>query len=103
MTATAAHSQRKEAMTMTNSTKATRDVCDACGAAFEEGHFSSSDGKVLCSECHSGRRPPSGIMPPTPAYKRQLKLWCAPRTGTPPRQQTLRLGELAQPGEVLRG
>jgi len=74
----------------------TIDVCDGCGSPLDDGsHWAV--GKTWCRACWSGRQPPKGIMPPTPEYKRQLALWCAPKGKVPPAQQTLRLGELAQP------
>jgi hypothetical protein len=54
-----------------------RDTCDNCGSeTFGEGHFAI--GKLWCAECWSGRRPPVS-MPPTPAQRRQLALWCKPK------------------------
>jgi hypothetical protein len=42
-------------------------------------------------------------MPPSEAGKRQIQLWLAPHTSTPPRQQKPRHVELVKAGEVLRG
>lgn len=55
------------------------DTCDNCGTQLEgEAHFAI--GKTWCASCWSGRQPPKGIMPPSPAYQRQLRPWCAPTT-----------------------
>lgn len=82
--------------------KLTRDHCDLCGSeTFSDGRFAL--GKLWCSECWSGRQPPKGIMPPTPAYRAQLDLWCAPRTGTPPKAQTPRTSSPVQPRAALSG
>jgi len=53
------------------------DTCDNCGLPLDgDSHFSV--GKTWCARCWSGQRPPEA-MPPTPAQKRQLALWCQPR------------------------
>jgi hypothetical protein len=79
----------------------TRDICDICGSeTFSEGHFAV--GKLWCRECWSGRKP-AIANPPTPAYRAQIDLWCAPRTSTPPKAQAPRPGELARPRATLSG
>ena len=73
-----------------------RDVCDLCGSeTFSEGRWSM--GKLWCSDCFRGQRP-AVAMPPSERGKAAIKVWLAPR---PPRQQTLRLGELV--GAQTRG
>jgi hypothetical protein len=77
------------------------DVCDNCGLPLDDGsHFSL--GKTWCTRCFSGQRPPVA-MPPNARQRAQIAAWLRPRTSTPPRQQTLRLGELAQPQGAIRG
>jgi len=56
------------------------DVCDNCGLPLDADGAHFAVGKTWCRKCWSGRKPPEGIMPCTPEQKRQLKLWCAPRT-----------------------
>ena len=76
----------------------TRDHCDNCGCEFSEGRFVV--GKLWCSECWSGRRPPEA-MPCTPEQRRQLALWMAPKV--PAKARTLSHSQAAQPGEVACG
>ena len=53
------------------------DTCDNCGLPLDDAsHFAV--GKTWCRKCWSGRRPPVA-MPPTPAQRKQLNLWCAPK------------------------
>jgi hypothetical protein len=68
-----------------------RDSCDNCGSeTFGEGHFAV--GKLWCSACWSGRKPPVA-MPPTEKGKRAIASWIAPR---PPRQLGLNLAQATQ-------
>lgn len=74
-----------------------RDTCDNCGSdTFGEGHFAV--GKLWCAECWSGQH---SAMPPTPAYRRQIELWLAPKV--PPAQQTLSLAQATQAQGASRG
>jgi hypothetical protein len=75
----------------------TRDHCDNCGSEFSEGRFVA--GKVWCADCYSGRKPPVA-MPPTPAQRQQLRLWCAPLV--PATRQTPHRGPV-QPQGAFRG
>jgi hypothetical protein len=84
------------------------DTCDNCGAKLEgQAHFAV--GKTWCAACWSGQRPPVAN-PPTPAYQRQIELWCAPRTPTqapkgkaPAVKQTHSHHELVTSGKVANG
>jgi hypothetical protein len=73
-----------------------RDICDNCGSAFHEGHFAV--GKLWCSDCWSGRRPPVA-MPCTPSQRAQLDLWCAPLVSA--KGQTPCHALAAQPARAL--
>jgi hypothetical protein len=77
------------------------ETCDNCGLPLDDGsHFAV--GKTWCRACWAGRKP-AVAMPPSEAGKRQIQLWLAPHTSTPPRQQKPRHVELVKAGEVLRG
>ncbi len=77
---------------------AEREPCAFCGAEdWVEANFTA--GRLVCASCWAGRKP-AVAMPPTAAQKAAIKAWCAPR---PPRQQTLNLGQAAQPQGSIRG
>ena len=77
---------------------AEREPCCGCSCTdYTEAHYAA--GRLVCSTCWSGREPPVA-MPPTPAQREALARWCAPRA---PRQQSLDLGQAAQPQGSIRG
>jgi len=66
-------------------------------STLDQAHFVA--GRLVCKLCWQGRKAATS-MAPTEAGKAAIKAWLAPRL---PRQQTLRLGEAAQPQGVARG
>lgn len=77
---------------------AEREPCAFCGDQhWTEAHYAA--GRLVCKLCWQGRKPATS-MPPTEAGRRAIAAWIAPRQ---PRQQTLRLGEMAQPQGASHG
>lgn len=75
-----------------------KEPCAFCGSLdWVEAHFTA--GRLVCATCWAGRKP-AVAMPPSARGKAAIAAWIAPR---PPKQQSLNLRELVNPGGVSRG
>jgi hypothetical protein len=80
---------------------AEREPCAFCGAQdWVEARYTC--GRLICSTCLRGSKP-AVAMPPSLVYRKQIAAWIAPRTSTPPAQQTLRHGPATQPQGAIHG